>query len=115
MKFKRIDIYWALTLIFLILIVFGTLFPKDVVEPPGFGSDKLYHFFAFALFVMPLTFSKLKNIYWILPIAIVFGALIELIQPFVGRHGEISDFYADALGSIIGVFLITLIKFKKFF
>ncbi len=62
---------------------------------------------------MPLTFNKLKNIYWVLPVAL-FGALIELIQPFVGRHGDINDFYADALGSIIGVCLIALIKMIAF-
>ena len=115
MKFTRIDIYWTLTLLFLILIVFGTLFPRKVIETPDLGSDKQYHFLAFALLVMPLTYSKLKNTYWMLPLAILFGALIELIQPFVGRHGEIKDLYADALGSVIGVCVIALIKLKRFF
>ena len=110
MKFLKTNIHWVLTLTFLLLILFGTLTPRNVIEVPDFGSDKQYHFLAFILFVMPLTFNKLKNIYWVLPVAIVFGAVIELIQPFVGRHGDINDFYVDALGSIFGVCLIALIK-----
>ena len=114
MKFLKINIHWVLTLTFLLLILFGTLTPRNVNELPNFGSDKQYHFLAFMLFVMPLTFNKLKNIYWVLPVAIVFGALIELIQPFVGRYGDIKDFYADTLGSVIGVCLIALIKMIAF-
>jgi len=114
LKFLKINIHWISTLIFLLLILFGTLTPRDVVKVPDFGSDKQYHLLAFTLFVMPLTFNKLKNIYWVLPVAIVFGALIELIQPFVDRYGDIKDFYADALGSVIGVCLIALIKMIAF-
>ena len=110
MKFLKTNIHWVLTLTFFLLILFGTLTPRNVIEVPDFGSDKQYHFLAFILFVMPLTFNKLKNIYWVLPVAIFFGASIELIQPFVGRHGDINDFYADALGSVIGVCMIALIK-----
>ena len=119
MKFLKTNIHWVLTLTFFLLILFGTLTPRNVVEVPNVGSDKLHHFLAFTLLVMPLAFNKLKNIYWVLPVAIVFGAVIELIQPFVGRHGDINDFYVDALGSIIGVCLIALlnmiasIKFKR--
>ena len=114
MKFLQTNFHWISTLIFLLLILFGTLTPSDVIEIPDIGSDKQYHVLAFILFVMPLTFNKLKNIYWVLPGAIVFGALIELIQPFVGRYGDIKDFYADALGSVIGVCLIALIKMIAF-
>ena len=114
MKFLKINIHWILTLTLLLFILFGTLTPRNVIEVPDIGSDKLSHFLAFLLFVMPLTFNKLKNIYWVLPGAIVFGALIELIQPFVGRYGDINDFYADALGSVIGVCLIALIKMIAF-
>lgn len=114
MKFLKTNFHWVFTLIFLFLILFGTLTPRNVIEVPELGSDKQYHFLAFTLFVVPLTFNKLKNIYWVLPGAIVFGALIELIQPFVGRHGDAKDFYADALGSVIGVCLIALIKMIAF-
>ena len=31
-----------------------------------------------------------------------YGGLIELIQPYVNRYGEFSDFLADAAGAALG-------------
>ena len=115
MDFVKGKPYWLLTLIFLVMILIGTLSPRDIIVTPDLGSDKNYHFLAFALLVMPLTFENLKNAYWLLPVAVVFGAIIELLQPHLGRHGELNDLYADAFGALIGVSLITLIKWVKFF
>mgnify|MGYP001216295784 FL=1 len=105
--------YWLLTLIFLVMILIGTLSPRDIIVTPDLGSDKNYHFLAFALLVMPLTFENLKNAYWLLPLAVVFGAIIELLQPHLGRHGELNDLYADAFGALIGVILVALVKLAK--
>ena len=105
--------YWLLTLIFLMMILIGTLSPRDIIVTPDLGSDKNYHFLAFALLVMPLTFQNLKNAYWLLPVAVVFGAIIELLQPHLGRHGELNDLYADAFGALIGVILVALVKLAK--
>ena len=115
MDFVKGKPYWLLTLIFLVMILIGTLSPRDIIVTPDLGSDKNYHFLAFALLVMPLTFQNLKNAYWLLPVAVVFGAVIELLQPHLGRHGELNDLYADAFGALIGVSLIALIKWVKFF
>ena len=97
------------------MILIGTLSPRDIIVTPDLGSDKNYHFLAFALLVMPLTFQNLKNAYWLLRLVVVFGAIIELLQPHLGRHGELNDLYADAFGALIGVSLIALIKWVKFF
>ena len=115
MDFVKGKPYWLLTLIFLVMILIGTLSPRDIIVTPDLGSDKNYHFLAFALLVMPLTFQNLKNAYWLLLVAVVFGAIIELLQPHLGRHGELNDLYADAFGALIGVSLIALIKWVKFF
>ena len=115
MDFVKGKPYWLLTLIFLVMILIGTLSPRDIIVTPDLGSDKNYHFLAFALLVMPLTFQNLKNAYWLLPVAVVFGAIIELLQPHLDRHGELNDLYADAFGALIGVSLIALIKWVKFF
>ena len=32
----------------------------------------------------------------------MFGALIEIIQPYVNRFGDTADFTADAIGVLIG-------------
>ena len=113
LDFLQKKIYWLLTLIFLVLILIGTLFPRDIIATPDLGSDKNYHFLAFALLVMPLTFQSLKNGFWLLPVAVVLGAIIEVLQPHLGRHGELDDLYADAVGALIGVILVALVKFFK--
>ena len=115
MDFVKSKLYWLLTLIFLVLILIGTLSPRNIIVTPDLGSDKNYHFLAFALLVMPLTFENLKNAYWLLPVAVVFGAIIELLQPHLGRHCELNDLYADAFGALIGVILVALVKLAKNF
>ena len=113
MDFVKSKLYWLLTLIFLVLILIGTLSPRDIIVTPDLGSDKNYHLLAFALLVVPLTFENLKNAYWLLPVAVVFGAIIELLQPHLGRHSELNDLYADAFGALIGVILVALVKLAK--
>ena len=113
LDFLQKKIYWLLTLIFLVLILIGTLFPRDIIVTPDLGSDKNYHFLGFALLVMPLTFQNLKNAFWLLPLAVLLGAIIEVLQPHLGRHGELDDLYADAVGALIGVILVALVKFFK--
>jgi len=41
----------------------------------------------------------------VLPIALLFGGAIELIQPYLGRGGELADFAADAAGIVFGAAL----------
>ena len=90
-----------LTIILTLSICAGTLTPltKNI---DALGSDKWHHFIAFAGLVYPITVASRS--YWI-PIIIFgvsLGALIEIIQPFVNRFGDIQDFRADALGVLIG-------------
>ena len=69
------------------------------------GIDKLHHFLAFAALTYPLTVASQR--YW-LPIIIfglLFGASIEIIQPYLNRFGDIGDFTADAVGVLIGFLL----------
>ena len=51
---------------------------------------------------------------WVLPAALVFGGVIELIQPFFGRSSELADFWADAAGvgagTVLGLSLRALAK-----
>jgi len=91
----------VLTFIFILIICVGTLIPlPQAVDVPG--TDKWHHFLAFAALVYPLTVANRRC--WLLIIA--FGlslvALIEIIQPFVNRFGDIADFTADAVGVLIG-------------
>ena len=112
--FQTMETYWlALSLALLAIITTLSLWPLDnlLLVP---GSDKLHHFIAYSALVFPVALSQPQR--WILVVIffILCSGLIELIQPFVGRHGDINDFYADALGSVIGVCLIALIKMIAF-
>ena len=110
-------IYWIMTVLMLVLILMGTLSPQTSIELHGSGSDKTLHFIAFAALVSPLIFYNLKNSYWIVPLALALGALIEVFQPIFGRYREVSDFYADALGVLFSLLVIAtgkmLVKSKK--
>ncbi len=46
---------------------------------------------------------------------ISYGALTEYLQDvvFVGRHGNLYDFYANAAGSVIGVLIFDKLFRKK--
>ncbi|MDG2097612.1 MAG: VanZ family protein [Paracoccaceae bacterium] len=100
-------IYWIVTVLMLVLILVGTLAPQNRIELPITGSDKSLHFVAFAALVSPLIFYNLKNSYWIVPLALGLGALIEVFQPIFGRHRDVSDFYADTLGVFFSLIVIS--------
>ena len=106
MKLSNIAI--SLTLIFGIVIAWGTLTPLEEL-PPVPGTDKLQHFVAFGVFVLPVCLLMPARTWLIFAIAVLYGALIEIIQPYVNRYGEMGDFWADAGGAVIGVVISRLI------
>ena len=81
------------------------------------SSDKIDHLFGFAALMLPAALLYRHALYWLLPSAIAFGGAIELIQPYVNRKGEWGDFWADAIGAILGVTVGLFLRyvFKKFF
>ena len=93
----------GITLIIGVSIAALTLLPIDLPPNSVPGSDKVHHLIAFAAFTFPCALIYRRAVRWVLPFALIFGVLIELIQPYVGRHGEITDFYADALGALLGL------------
>ena len=83
-----------------VAIAYLTLTPLQV--DLDLGSDKLHHFIAFGALVLPCALLYARTLIWVLPAAIMFGGVIELIQPYVGRGRELADFGADAVGVVIG-------------
>jgi hypothetical protein len=88
-----------------VAIAYLTLTPFQLDLDLDLGSDKLYHLIAFAALVLPCALFYASTLIWVLPAGILFGGAIELIQPYVGRGGELADFGADALGVVIGAAL----------
>ena len=81
-----------------------TLIPLDV--PTGVpGSDKTHHVLAFAALTFPCAVLYPKGLLRVVFAAALFGIAIEIIQPYVGRHGETADVVADLVGVGIGATL----------
>ena len=91
-------------------VAIGLLTLLPVSAPPGLpGADKSYHVLAFAALALPCALFHPRLLVWILPGAVLYGGVIELIQPSVGREGEWADFCADALGAGAGFLLGSIV------
>lgn len=99
---RRIAI--ALTILLAVVIGLLTLLPLETSEIIP-GSDKIHHVLGFAALAFPSAFLFPKLVRWIAPLALAYGALIEVVQPYVGRIRDASDFWADAVGVLVGLAL----------
>ena len=81
-----------------------TLTPS--ISPPPMGlalTDKAYHAIAFAALVLPAAAVFRERLLWVAIVAFLYGAMIEVIQPFVGRGAEWADLAANAVGILLGL------------
>lgn len=84
-----------------VAIGIATLMPAQIANAAP-GGDKLHHFLAFGLLVLPAALVRPR---WAVPavlLAIFYGYLIELIQPHFGRTYDLADLRADAIGALCG-------------
>ena len=110
---KLIQQQWKqLTIFLLILIAFLSLYPLPKL-PELTGTDKTHHLVAYFFLALPSGLKKPKK--WALNIClfIIFGGVVEVIQPYVNRYGELLDFLANTIGVIFG-FLAGLTLKNKF-
>ena len=101
---------FALTCVIGLAILYLSLSPLEKL-PPAPGGDKLHHFIAYAALCFPLAFKDLKLARFSVPMAIAYGGLIELVQPFVNRYGEWADFAANTAGCLIGLGLACVVAY----
>lgn len=83
------------------VIAYLTLSPPNP-ESGDFLSDKTYHSIAFSALVFPTALLYARSLFWILPLAFLFGVAIELVQPYMGRGAEAADVLADFVGLGVG-------------
>lgn len=83
--------------ILLLVPTSGTSAPKII------GFDKIIHFVLFFLLVVPALSYAPRTWVWVVPVAILYGAMIEIIQPYFGRGREFGDFVANSLGALVAV------------
>ena len=115
MKFVLIFInkYWILlSIVFIFIISFLSLWPIDKL-PSVPGTDKTHHILAYAILVMPTAIRKPKNWIHICLLFIAYSGAIELLQPYVNRHGELLDMIANTTGVIAGTLLSNLLTRLK--
>ncbi len=95
----------ALTTLLALIIAALTLVPT--VQPPGNFQyqDKVYHLIAFAGLLLPSATLYPRALRWTVPFALALGGAIEIIQPSIGRSGDMADFAADALGVGVGILI----------
>jgi VanZ family protein len=76
------------------------------------GTDKTYHLIAYFLLALPLGLKKPNKCTLIIFLFIIFGGVIEVIQPYVNRYGEWLDFFANTIGVISGFFVGVILNNK---
>ena len=109
---KSIQQHWKPVTIFLLLVIaFLSLYPLPKL-PEFQGTDKTYHLVAYFLLELALGLKKPNK--WVLFIFlfIIFGGVIEMIQPYVNRYGEWWDFFANTIGVISGFFVGVILNNK---
>ena len=97
----------VITALLAVLVAWLTLSPVGGRPPRIQHLDKVAHFAAFFALVLPLAsvLTTRATLRGVVGLAILYGGVIELVQPYVGRGAEWSDFAADALGALAGAAL----------
>ena len=71
---------------------------------------------AFAILTAPCAALYPKRLLRVVFAAAVYGGVIEVVQPYVGRHGEAADVLADLLGvpirAAFGLLLHMIFKWR---
>ena len=102
---KAIDLvgqYWlVLSVLLLLAISFLSLSPLEEL-PEVAGSDKTHHLIAYAFLAFPTALRRPNDWRYIILFFAIYSGVIEVIQPYVNRYGEWTDFIANLAGLLIG-------------
>ena len=97
------------TFLIFLVITFLSLYP--LTEQPSIpGSDKIHHLIAYSALTVCLGFRRPSNYFLIIIFFSFYSGLIEIIQPYVNRYGELEDFLFNNLGIFIGLMIGTVIS-----
>lgn len=96
-----------------VAILWFTLTPQALPENGALPLDKLAHLVAFALLILPTAWGYPHALAITLPLALVLGGAIELLQPLVGRGREMADFLMNILGLGLGMVLGMVLRRRR--
>ena len=103
LKKQRLVTAAALVTIVLIFVLLWAFLTPVAQLPPAPGiSDYFWHISIFAILVIPLGTTLPSQSLTIALAAILFGTVIEFIQPNFGRGFEIHDLVSNAVGVCAG-------------
>ena len=116
-------ILWA-SMILLLTGLPGSYFPQIVSFWDWLSPDKVVHLLLFGILSFLMLWSnrqqyfeskKRSLISFVLISGTIYGGLTEILQAFVfvGRHGNIFDFFANMTGTFSGFVLFVLIIQKN--
>ncbi len=83
-------------------------------------SDKWLHFLAYLVLVFLLWFAispdkkvnwRKATVWWVLMVVVWYGVFDEVLQGFIGRNCDVTDFLADLAGTLVGLILFSLFTF----
>ncbi len=94
-------IWLPVTMLLLATITVLSLFPLDKL-PEVPGTDKTHHVIAYSTLMLPAFFVRSRYRYRLLLTFVIWGGVIEIIQPFVNRHASWMDLLANVAGLVIG-------------
>ena len=103
---------WAVTLLIASAILTLMLSPQVLLLPGASfeGVDLAYHLVAFAALMLPSAFLDPAGLKLSFPAGITLGALIEILQPLVGRNASGLDLIADVVGLAVGFSIGTVLR-----
>jgi VanZ family protein len=87
-------------------------------------SDKSLHFLAYLILTFLLWFAISPNkkvnwrkaaVWWVLFVVVWYGVVDEVLQGYVGRNCDVTDFFADLAGMLAGVILFSFFTFWPVF
>ena len=107
-------IVWATTAVYWLILALLTHLPP-VSLPTRRVGDKLEHVIGYFILGVLLFlslrcvgFRVARAMLCTFGVALVYGGIDELTQPLVGRICSILDWYADAIGAAIAMFVVAL-------
>lgn len=100
---------FCVTVLLAAIVAVATLTPSENL-PSAPGSDKLHHFLAFGAIAFPMALARPRAFLWIVLAVSAYGGGIEIVQSHVGRHGNIMDALANAIGAFCGAGLGVVVR-----
>lgn len=95
---------FTLSLALGVIVTFALLAPVPDTPANEFpGLDKAVHFTMFFLTALPALTVAPRAWGWVAILVVVYGGMIEIVQPIFGRGRELADFIANSFGVLCAI------------